>query len=139
MLPEMLIGIAVIAGSIAWRVGGFADYPTVEIQFWQLVTYSGAAYLAVGLVRDVIIKIFLKAQCPIRKAEHPTICLESTIGPIIVFQGLGVMLAGVRHEYALAAPTLGIVFGALCILSGLLKDLVVTFQREKNHIAFIPW
>ncbi len=134
---EAVLGVLLIAGSVAWRFAW--PYTTLDVHFWQYVTYAGAAYLAIGLVRDILIKLFAKGGCELRRAGEFTLCLESTVGPLIVAAGLGVLAAGVKHVFHMPLPSLGIALGALFIVSGLLKNIVIVFRYEKNHVSLIPW
>ena len=137
-MAEIVIGILLIVGAAVWLFTGSVPAP-LTVQFWQLVTYSGVAYLAIGLVRDVLIRFLVKRPEKLRRADYPTLCLESFVAPLVVLAGLGILLAGVRHAFQPTLPALGLALGALFILSGLLKDIVIKFAREKHHTSYIPW
>ena len=136
-MPEIVIGLLAAALSVVWRFAW--PYRTIDVQFWEYVTYAGAAYLAVGLVRDVLIKLLSKSGGELRRAGEPTLCLESAVGPLMVAAGLAVLLAGVKHTFHAPMPYLGVALGALFIVSGLCKDVVLVFRKEKNHSSLIPW
>lgn len=138
-MPEIVIGVLLAIAGIVWRLVGW-KYPTESLQLWQLVTYSGVFYLVIGLLRDLYIKYIGKPEaCEVRRASEPTMCLESCIGPVVVMAGLAMLLAGVRQAFHPSVPALGIAAGALFAVSGMLKNVVVAFRIEKNHISFIPW
>lgn len=135
-MPEIVIGLLLAAAGLVWR---FAfDPPERDVELWLLLTAAGGIYLAIGLVRDVMIKLFVKPGPPC-KAEHPTICLESTIGPIVVAVGLAVLLIGIRFPFRPSYALLIVALGGLFAVSGLLKNVVVSFRIEKNHSSFLPW
>jgi hypothetical protein len=137
MTPEAKIGGLLFVGMLAWRLG--FTYPTVDVDLWQYITYSGGAFLAIGLVRDVIIKLTAKSACAPRRAGEKMICLESLVGPMLVFGGLVLLAVGVHNVWRPPVPMLGIYLAALFIVSGMTKDIVIVFRREKNHINVIPW
>jgi hypothetical protein len=137
MTPESWIGGGLAAAGLVWRLA--FPHPSVEIEFWQGVTFTGAAFLAVGLVRDVLILLLAKRTCPPKRAGEKTICLESLVGPLLVFAGLGILGAGVHHAFRPPLPSVGIYLGLLFIVSGRTKDVVVVFRREPNHMNVIPW
>lgn len=136
-MMESVLGVLVISGSIAWRFAW--PYKTFDVHLWQTLVYGGAAYLFIGLVRDLYIKLSGKAGCELRKAAEPTICLESVIGPLIIAVGLIALGIGVKHVFHAPLPFLGVALGALFIVSGLLKNIVLVFRYEKDHISLIPW
>lgn len=139
MIPEVLIGGLLIVGGAIWRLAFPGTYQVLNVQFWQWLTYSGAAYLAIGLVRDLYLKYAKKPTCPPVRAGEPTICLESTVGPIIVGMGIAVLAVGVRHVFHTPLPAIVIGLGVLFVLSGVSKDIVIVFRRDPNHISLIPW
>lgn len=135
-MPEIVIGLLLAVTGLVWR---FAfDPPERDVELWLLVTAAGGIYLAIGLVRDVLLLFFVKPGPPC-KAEHPTICLESTIGPIVVALGLTVLLIGVRFPFRPSYGLLLVALGGVFAVSGLLKNVVVSFRIERNHRSFLPW
>lgn len=133
---EAVLGAVVVVASLAWRFA-FA-HSTVEVELWQTITYTGAAFLAIGLVRDVILKLTVKRGPPVRTGEK-LICFESVVGTLLVAAGLALMALEVARPFMLASPTLATWVGALLIASGLTKDVVMVFKREKDHVNIIPW
>lgn len=137
MTPEAAIGALLIVAMTVWRFS--FPYSKVDVEFWQYVTYSGGVFLAIGLVRDVIIKLTAKSTCAPQRAGEKMICLESLVGPLLVFGGLAALAVGVRELFRAPIPYLGMYLGVIFIVSGLTKDIVIVFRREKNHINVIPW
>ena len=137
-MPEFAIGLLLIAGGTIWR---FAfSFQEVPLELGELIAYCGAAYLGIGLVRDLILKYSGKPSCEApKRADLPTICFESFVGPIITAAGLALLVAGVQHPVRPSIPALVITLGVLFIVSGAAKDLVFKFAREKNHRSVIPW
>jgi hypothetical protein len=136
MRREALLGGVVIAGSAVWRIA--AASPIVGVELWQLVTYTGVALLGVGLVRDLWIKFLVKAAAPRRTGEK-LICLESLTGGLCVVAGLTLCGLGVARVFDVAAASLGVYAGVLLVASDFIKDVVVVFRREKDHLNLIPW
>jgi hypothetical protein len=134
--PETVLGGALVLASAVWRFG-FAS-SEVEVDAWEYVVYSGVALLAVGLVRDVAIKLRSGPREP-RRAGEKVICFESVLGASLVGAGLLLLGADVHRLFHPALASLGIWAGFLLVLSGETKDVVMVFRREKDHINLIPW
>ena len=136
MRYETALGVLVAGGCGAWRFAGGS--PAVSVELWQLVAYTGVALLAIGLVRDLWIKFFIKAEAP-KRAGEKLICFESLVGSLLVASGLGLFGLGVARPFDTSAATLGIYLGFLFVVSDAIKDVVVVFKREKDHLNLIPW
>jgi hypothetical protein len=133
---EAALGVIGAIGCGVWR--GVGGSPPIGIELWQLVAYTGVALLGIGLVRDLYIKFFVKAEAP-KRAGEKLICFESLVGALLVASGLGLFGLGVTRPFDTVAATLGIYLGALFVVSDLIKDVVVVFKREKDHLNLIPW
>jgi hypothetical protein len=136
MRIEGILGTLVLVASIAWRLA--LAYASVEVELWQVVTWTGAAFLAIGLVRDVVIRLTVERRPPARAGEK-LICFESAAGALLVAAGLALLALDVHRAFLVAQPTVASWAGALLIASGLTKDVVMVFKREKNHANIIPW
>jgi hypothetical protein len=134
--PESAFGVLLAVGCGIWRFA--AGSPPAPTELWQLVAYTGVALLAIGLVRDLYIKFFMKAEAP-KRAGEKLICLESLIGSLLVAAGLGLLGLGVTRPFETEAATLGVFLGGLFVVSDFMKDVVVVFRREKDHLNLIPW
>jgi hypothetical protein len=136
MTLEARIGGAL---ALAGAIGRFGfDARPVEVELWEAVTYSGAAFLAIGLVRDVAIKLLRRGTAPRRSGEK-LICLESLLGALLVASGLGLLAIDVRRAFHPAVASVAIWGALLLVLSGETKDLVLVLRREKDHANLIPW
>jgi hypothetical protein len=136
MRREAAFGVIVAIGCGVWR--GVGGSPAVGVELWELVTYTGVALLGIGLVRDLYIKFFMKAEAP-KRAGEKLICFESLVGSLLVASGLGLFGLGVTRPFATETATLGVYLGVLFVVSDLIKDVVVVFKREKDHLNLIPW
>jgi hypothetical protein len=138
-MTEIVLGVLVLLSGITWRALG--DSAHLPVQLWQAITYAGVAVLGVGLIRDlsIVIRRFRKKSGPPRCACDKMICLESTVGSLLVASGLGILLLGVQHEMLVRHASLAIAAGVVLIASGYGKDVVVIFRREKDHQNVIPW
>jgi hypothetical protein len=133
---EKWIGAALVLGSALWRFGFAA--PEVEVELWQYVAYTGVAFLAIGLVRDLAIK-FSRAPREPRSAGEKLICFESVAGALLVAAGLSLLGLEVHRAFHPTLASLGIWAGFIFVASGETKDVVMVFRREKNHLNLIPW
>jgi hypothetical protein len=136
MRIEGILGALVLVASIAWRFA--LAHASVEVELWQVVTWTGAAFLAIGLVRDVVLRLTVERRPPVRAGEK-LICFESVAGALLVAAGLALLALDVHRIFLVAQPTVASWAGALLITSGLTKDVVMVFKREKNHANIIPW
>ena len=133
---EAALGVLVAIGCGVWRFA--AGSPPVVVELWQLITYTGVALLGIGLVRDLYIKFLVKADAP-KRAGEKLICFESLVGALLVAKGLALLGLGVARSFDTEVATLGVYLGALFVVSDLVKDVVVVFKREKDHLNLIPW
>lgn len=134
---EAWLGGAVLLASLVL----FAlPHGRVEVELGRAIAWTGAGFLAVGLVRDVTIKLSVAPQaCPPQRAGEVTLCFESLGGALLVLLGLAALVARVHHALDVATPWVGVWAGALIALSGLTKDVVLAFRLERNHLNVIPW
>ncbi len=58
-------------------------------------------------MRDLWIKLFVKAQAP-KRAGEKLICFESLVGSLLVASGLGLFGLDVVRRFDTKAPTLGV-------------------------------
>jgi hypothetical protein len=135
-MVERILGGAIALAAIAAALG--LERREVEVELWQVVAYSGAAFLAIGLVRDVWIKLARRASAP-RRAGEKLICFESLAGALLVASGLALLGASVHRPFHPTVAGLALWGGLLVVLSGETKDLVIVFKREKDHLNVIPW
>jgi hypothetical protein len=133
---ELVAGLVIALGALGLRLLGHDR--EVEVELWQYVTYTGAALLALGLVRDVLA---LPCRCQVKphRAGEPTICVESLTGLLLVSSGLALYLLDVSRSWHPALSSLGFYAGALCVVSKRMKDTVLVLRREKDHANLIPW
>lgn len=137
MKTELVLGTLTIAAGIVLRFTGL-DRP-FPIELWQAVTWTGAAFLAMGLVRDLWIVATKTREKPVKKAGEKTLCFESGAGMLLVAAGLALLAVGVKRPFAPEAGWLVAYAGVLLIANGWTKDLVLVFRREKDHLNLIPW
>ena len=133
---ETGLGVLLALVAVVWRLG--FESPEVEVDVWQYVTYTGVALLAVGLVRDVIVKLTHRGPPP-RRAGEKLICFESTVGALLVASGLALLGAEVHRAFHPALASLALWGAFLLVVSGKTKDVVMVFRTEKNHANVIPW
>ncbi|HZU98114.1 MAG TPA: hypothetical protein VFF73_15530 [Planctomycetota bacterium] len=133
---EIVFALAIALGALAARLTGHDG--DVEVQLWQLVTYSGAGLLAIGLVRDLLI-LKCRACATPRRAGEVLVCLESVSGVLLVGSGLGLCAASVEKAWHPALSTLGFFVAAVFVASAGAKDVVLAFKRERDHLNVIPW
>lgn len=134
---EAILGLLVAMAALGARFTGF-DRDT-DVELWQYVTYTGAGFLAIGLVRDVLILIRRGGARQPKRAGEKLICFESLAGSLLVVAGLALLLASVERQWHPSLSSLGIYAGAIFVASGGTKDVVLVFKREKDHMNLIPW
>lgn len=107
---EAAIGLLVAAAALGLRFTSFDR--ELEVQLWHYVTYTGATFLGIGLVRDVII-ILAKGRTakPLSKGEK-LICFESVAGALLVASGLALLALEVDRAWHPALSSLGLYLGS---------------------------
>ncbi|MBI3725287.1 hypothetical protein HY251_15250 [bacterium] len=134
---EAALGLLVAGAALVFRFAG--SDREVEVQLWHYVTYTGAAFLAIGLVRDMILILKRGRTEKPRHAGEKLICFESVSGALLVMAGMALYLVGVERAWHPDLSWLGVYAGGLFVVSGQTKDVVMVFKREKDHANLIPW
>src|SRR5581483_10214079 len=129
MTLEGKLGGVLAVAALVWRLG-FAS-PAVDVELWEAVTYSGAAFLGIGLVRDIVIKLTKRTGAPQRSGEK-LICFESLTGALLVASGLGLFGVDAKCTFHPVAASVALWGALLLVLSGETKDVVLVFKKEKD-------
>ena len=138
MRPETILGaLAFVGGAACLAV---RDTPVVSVELWQAITYSGVAFLGVGLARDLWrIMRRTPGEARPKRAGEPLICFESLAGGLLVVVGLLALAGDVRRTFQPQAAALAAYAGVLLVLSGLTRNTVIACRCEKDHASVIPW